>query len=87
MGLCQKYKIEYIDYLLNEGILNLKKTKKSNKIKYDLYLNEVNSSINVCEIENLISKEQADYLRIKYLEAKQWDYQILLICQKIKNHM
>lgn len=61
---------ENLPIFLNEGIINLKKAKKSNKIMYDLYLDEVNSSINVSEIENLISKEQADYLRIKYLEAR-----------------
>ena len=41
--------------------------KNKNNPLYDCYLDETNSSINVCEIENLISKEQADYLRKKYL--------------------
>lgn len=55
---------------LDEGIKNLKRSAKKDNGTYDLYLSEVNSSINVCEIENLISKEQANYLREKYLEIK-----------------
>lgn len=45
----------------------IKKAKKKNSSLIDCYLDEANSSINVCEIENLISKEHADYLRKKYL--------------------
>ena len=54
------------DFLL-DCIVNLKKAKKSKSSLLDCYLDETNSSINVCEIENLISKEQADYLRNKFL--------------------
>lgn len=48
--------------------LNLvKKGRKTKDLLLDCYLDETNSSINVCEIENLISKEQANYLRKKFL--------------------
>jgi len=51
---------------LEDGIKNLKKYKR-NKSLYECYYGEVNSSINVCEVDNLITKEQATYLRKKYL--------------------
>ena len=54
-----------IPCFLAESIKNLENANKSSLL--DCYLDEVNSSINVCEVENLISKEQADYLRKKYL--------------------
>jgi len=56
-----------IPAFLAESIDNIKKAKKKKSSLLDCYLDEANSSINVCEIENLISKEQADYLRKKYL--------------------
>ena len=56
-----------IPAFLAESIDNIKKAKKKKSSLLDSYLDETNSSINVCEIENLISKEQADYLRKKYL--------------------
>ena len=56
-----------IPVFLVESIDNIKKAKKKKSSLIDCYLDETNSSINVCEIENLISKEQADYLRKKYL--------------------
>lgn len=44
--------------------LNLVKNgRKTKGLLLDCYLDETNSSINVCEVENLISKEQANYLR------------------------
>lgn len=52
---------------LLESINNLKKAEKEGSSLLDCYLDETNSSINVCEVENLISKEQADFLRSKYL--------------------
>ena len=52
---------------LAESIKNMKKAKRNKTTLFDCYLDEINSSINVCEVENLISKEQADYLRKKYL--------------------
>lgn len=56
-----------IPVFLSEEIESMKKAKRSNSSILDCYLDEINSSINVCEIENLISKEQANYLRNKYL--------------------
>ena len=56
-----------IPVFLGESIDNIKKAKKQQSSLIDCYLDETNSSINVCEVENLISKEQADYLRKKYL--------------------
>lgn len=56
-----------IPAFLSEEIESMKKAKRSNSSILDCYLDEINSSINVCEIENLISKEQANYLRNKYL--------------------
>lgn len=52
---------------LQESIENLKKAKRRKSSLLDCFLDETNSSINVCEVENLISKEQAAYLRKKYL--------------------
>lgn len=52
---------------LKENIENIKKAKRKNSSLLDCYLDEANSSINVCEVENMISKEQANYLRKKYL--------------------
>jgi len=56
-----------IPSFLAESINNIKKAKKKRSSLLDCYLDETNSNINVCQIENLISKEQADYLRKKYL--------------------
>lgn len=56
-----------IPAFLAESIKNMKKAKRNKTTLFDCYLDEINSSINVCEVENLISKEQADYLRKKYL--------------------
>ena len=56
-----------IPAFLAESIKNMKKAKRNKTSLFDCYLDEINSSINVCEVENLISKEQADYLRKKYL--------------------
>ena len=42
----------------------------SNPMKYaNITLDEENSSINICEIKNLITNEQANYLRNKYLRG------------------
>ena len=54
------------EFLL-DNIENIKKAKRRKSSLLDCYLDEANSSINVCEVENLITKEQADYLRKKYL--------------------
>jgi len=52
---------------LKENISIIKDKRNKNNPILDCYLDEANSSINVCEVENLISKEQAEYLRNKYL--------------------
>ena len=56
-----------IPEFLTNSIENIKKAKKKRSSLLDCYLDEANSSINVCEVENMISKEQANYLRKKYL--------------------
>ena len=58
---------ENIPSFLKENIAFIKNKRNWNNPLFDCYLDEANSSINVCEIENLISKKQADYLRNKYL--------------------
>ena len=58
---------ENIPSFLKENIAFIKNKRNWNNPLFDCYLDEANSSINVCEIENLISREQADYLRNKYL--------------------
>lgn len=58
---------ENLPEFLLEDIKFIKNKKNKNNPLYNCYLDETNSSINVCEIENLISKEQAIYLRNKYL--------------------
>ena len=58
---------EMVPEFLKEGIILVKKGRKKNDLLLDCYLDELNSSINVCEVESLISKEQADYLRNKFL--------------------
>lgn len=58
---------ENLPSFLEEDIALLRDEKNKSSPFYDCYLDETNSSINVCEVENLITKEQADYLRKKYL--------------------
>lgn len=58
---------ENIPSFLKENIAFIKNKRNWNNPLFDCYLDEANSSINVCEKENLISREQADYLRNKYL--------------------
>lgn len=66
----ENYKIEYeknLPYFLQTGLNKLKKAKRHKDSFYDCYLMEVNSSINVCEVEHIISSDQANYLRNKFL--------------------
>lgn len=66
----EDYKIEYernLPEFLQDGIEKLKKSKRHKDSFYDCYLTEVNSSINVCEVEHIISSDQANYLRNKFL--------------------
>ena len=68
----EEYKPEYEKNLpdfLQEGINNLKKAKRHKNSYYDCYLMEVNSSINVCEVEHIITSEHAAYLRNKFLRS------------------
>ena len=60
---------ENLPCFLKESIAFIKNKRNRNNPLFDCYLDEANSSINVCEIENLITKEQADYLRNKYLRG------------------
>lgn len=52
---------------LLESIENLKTAKKKKSSLLDCYYDELNSTINVCEVENIISNDHANYLRKKYL--------------------
>ncbi len=66
----EAYKPEYEKNLppfLQEGIEKLKKAKRHKDSFYDCYWMEVNSSINGCEVEHIISSEHASYLRNKFL--------------------
>ena len=68
----EEYKPEYeknLPFFLQEGINNLKKAKRHKGPYYDCYLMEVNSSINVCEVEHIITSEHASYLRNKFLRS------------------
>lgn len=58
---------ENLPEFLAVDIKFLKDKRNRKNSLFDCYLEEARSSINVCEVENLISKEQADYLRNKYL--------------------
>jgi len=58
---------DQIPDFLYKDIDKVKRLKNRNNPLFDCYLDQLNSSINVAEIEHLISKEQANYLRNKYL--------------------
>ena len=63
---------------LKNSINNMKKSQEivdsgKNDIHWDLYWCELNADINYAEVENLISSEQAWYLRSKYLRMKKED--------------
>lgn len=62
----EAYEKNLPEFLLKD-IKIIKDRRNINKPLFDCYLDETISSINVAEVENLISKEQADYLRNKYL--------------------
>ncbi len=59
---------ENLPSFLKDDINFLKDKRNMKNSLFDCYLDEANSNINVCEVEDLISKEQADYLRKKYLK-------------------
>ncbi len=51
---------------LNESISDYRKALRKRSTMIDCYLDQLNSSINVAEVENLISKEMASRLRKRY---------------------
>lgn len=51
---------------LNESISDYQKAIRKQSTMIDCYLDQLNSSINVAEVENLISKETALRLRNRY---------------------
>ena len=53
------------EFLL-ESINEYRKAIRKDSTLVDCYIDQLNSSINVAEVENLISKEQADRLRARY---------------------
>ena len=60
---------------LNESLKNMKASWKridngEKDLRWDLYWCELNADINSAEVDNVISHEQADYLRKKYLRMK-----------------
>ena len=62
---CPNYEIDLPDFL-KESIAKVKKANRRSLL-FDCYLDELNSSINVSEVEKIISHEQANYLRNRYL--------------------
>ncbi len=53
---------EFLNYAIDE----YRKAIRKNSLMIDCYSDELNSTINVAEVENLITKEQADRLRARY---------------------
>ena len=51
---------------LVESIQEYRKAIRTNSTLIDCYIDQLNSSINVAEIERLISREQAERLRVRY---------------------
>ena len=51
---------------LFDSINEYRKAVRKDSTLIDCYSDQLNSSINVAEVENLISKEQADRLRARY---------------------
>ena len=49
-----------------DSIVDYRKAIRTDSTLVDCYSDQLNSSINVAEVENLISKEQADRLRARY---------------------
>lgn len=53
---------------LNDSIDDYRKSVRKRTTLIDCYSDQLNSSINVAEVENLISKETAQRLRKRYFE-------------------
>ncbi len=58
------------EFLLN-SINDYRKAIRKDSSLVDCYSDQLNSSINVAEVEHLISKEQADRLRARYFPGGQ----------------
>ena len=56
---------------LMESINDYRKAIRKDSTLIDCYSDQLNSSINVAEVEGLISKEQADRLRMRYFWRKE----------------
>ena len=75
----KKYLEKDLPEFLVHSIEQMKKTweiyEKSGKLPthWDLDFGELNSDINVAEVEDMISSEQAWYLREKYLKMSRRD--------------
>ena len=55
------------EFLL-DSISEYRKAVRKESTLLDCYSDQLNSSINVAEVEHLISKEQADRLRARYFD-------------------
>lgn len=67
---------EYMEYGLPEWLTKSIQDYIENKNSslWDCYYCELQSDINVAEVEQLITAEQAWYLREKYLEIRRSDF-------------
>lgn len=67
---------EYMEYGLPEWLTKSIQDYIENKNSslWDCYYCELQSDINVAEVEQLITSEQAWYLREKYLEIRRSDF-------------
>ena len=57
---------------LLDSIKEYRKAIRKDSTLIDCYSDQLNSSINVAEVENLISKEQANRLRTRYFGKYDW---------------
>lgn len=58
---------------LYDAISEYRKSLREDSTLIDCYSDQLNSSINVAEVEHLISKEQANRLRGRYFEGEYYD--------------
>ena len=73
LNLCKNVEIQTktgLPGFLIEAINDYRKAIRKDSTLIDCYSDQLNSSINVAEVENLISKEQADRLRMRYFWRK-----------------
>lgn len=57
---------------LLDSIKEYRKAIRKDSIRIDCYSDQLNSNINIAEVENLISKEQANRLRTRYFGKYDW---------------